>query len=165
MMDGMPVRVVAETNLERSQRLSLQWQPWYAPKSGECTHHRRAQGVRLSLTYATCAPLLLLFLLQTLRLADFMMKKTMGFSGASAPTAAGAVVSSDASPMAWNPVPVTPPRPLDLALSPASLRAIATAEAAFDQLVDDHEVRYHVCVCDGRGKNRSRTSAYNGSRW
>lgn len=84
------------------------------------------------------------FLLQTLRLADFMMKKTMGFPSTSTSTAASAGADdSDASPMAWIPVPVTPPRPLDLALSPASLRAIATAEVAFDQLVDDHE----VCVC------------------
>ena len=66
---------------------------------------------------------------QTLRLADFMMKKTMGFSA-----------DSDASSVAWTPVPVTPPRPLDLALSSASLRAIATAEVAFDKLVHEHEV-------------------------
>lgn len=70
--------------------------------------------------------------LQTLRLADFMMKKTMGFS---ADSSAG----SDSSPESWSPVAVTPPRPLDLALSPASLRAIASAEVAFDRLVNKHE--------------------------
>ena len=70
--------------------------------------------------------------LQTLRLADFMMKKTMEFA------AAGEI---DTTGTGWSPTPVTPPRPLDLALSSASLRAICFAEAAFDQLVDDHEVR------------------------
>lgn len=80
--------------------------------------------------------------LQTLRLADFMLKKTMGFS---ASNERGSTANT------WSPVPVTPPRPLDLALSPASLRAIASAEVAFDNLVDGHEVSYcmgsSVCVC------------------
>lgn len=69
---------------------------------------------------------------QTLRLADFMTKKTMGFEDTGA---------SDATGTGWTPTPVTPPRPLDLALSPASLRSISSAEAAFDQLINDHEVR------------------------
>lgn len=97
--------------------------------------------------HTMCASLF--FLSQTLRLADFMMKKTMGFSGT--PAAAGAA-DGGASPMGWTPVPVTPPRPLDLALSPASLRAIATAEVAFDQLVDDHEV--HMCAVYVRERRR-----------
>lgn len=54
------------------------------------------------------------------------MKKTMSFSDTIEATSA--------------PVPVTPPRPLDLALSPASLRNIAHAEVAFDDLVRGHEV-------------------------
>lgn len=70
--------------------------------------------------------------LQTLRLADFMTRKTMGFAAAG---------ESDTTGIAWSPTAVTPPRPLDLALSPASLRNISIAEVAFDQLVDDHEVR------------------------
>lgn len=77
--------------------------------------------------------------IQTLRLADYMMKKTMFFSEA-ADDAVGAA-EGISSATAWSPTPVTPPRPLDLALSPASLRAIASAEVAFDQLVDEHEVR------------------------
>lgn len=47
------------------------------------------------------------------------------------------------------PMQVTPPRQLDFALSPASLRNIAVAEAAFDSLVDAHEVsvdRLHILV-------------------
>lgn len=66
-----------------------------------------------------------------------MLKKTMGFSATSAATAA----EGEQSIMSWSPVPVTPPRPLDFALSPASLRAIASAEVAFDRLVDEHEVK------------------------
>lgn len=69
---------------------------------------------------------------QTLRLADFLMKKTMGFADAA---------GSDDTAVARSPVSVTPPRPLDIALSPVSLRAIASAEVAFDRLVNDHEVR------------------------
>ncbi|CBN79817.1 Carnitine/choline O-acyltransferase [Ectocarpus siliculosus] len=80
----------------------------------------------------------------TLRLADFMMKKTMGFS---ADSSAG----SDSSPESWSPVAVTPPRPLDLALSPASLRAIASAEVAFDRLVNQHEM--DVLEFTGYGAN------------
>lgn len=41
------------------------------------------------------------------------------------------------------PTRVTPPRPLKISLSPASLRNIAAAEAAFDKLVDAHEVKSH----------------------
>eukprot|EP00903_Cladosiphon_okamuranus_P010710 g10122.t1 len=89
----------------------------------------------------------------TLRLADFMMKKTMGFSTTS--TTAGATDGGASHPMGWTPVPVTPPRPLDLALSPASLRAIATAEVAFDQLVDEHEM--NVLEFTGYGANTIKT--------
>lgn len=71
--------------------------------------------------------------LQTVRLADFMLKKTMKYSGA--------VDKDDFRSSAGLPVAVTPPRPLDLALSPASMRNIAAAEVAFDELVDSHEVR------------------------
>lgn len=53
------------------------------------------------------------------------MTKTMGVSHSG---------EEDAMPLA-----VTPPRPLDFALSSASLRNIAVAEAAFDSLVDAHE--------------------------
>lgn len=60
--------------------------------------------------------------------------------------------------MGWTPVPVTPPRPLDLALSPTSLRAIATAEVAFDQLVDEHEVCVGMCVCVLEGEQASLKS-------
>lgn len=73
---------------------------------------------------------------QTLRLADFLIKKTMGFPKGAA--------GSDDVPVAWSPVSVTPPRPLDMALSPVSLRAIASAEVAFDRLVNDHEVIYSL---------------------
>lgn len=64
-------------------------------------------------------------------MAEFLLKKTMGVSqGAEAAAEVGVV-----------PLVVTPPRPLDLALSPASVRHIAAAELAFDKLVDEHEVR------------------------
>ncbi|CAM9514964.1 unnamed protein product, partial [Hapterophycus canaliculatus] len=53
--------------------------------------------------------------------------------------------------MSWSPVPVTPPRPLDFALSPSSLRAIASAEVAFDRLVDEHEM--NVLEFTGYGVN------------
>lgn len=75
-----------------------------------------------------------------------MMKKTMVFS-----EAAAAAEGDSSSSTAWSPVPVTPPRPLDLALSPASLRAIASAEVAFDQLVDEHEVMTVIVVGGGGG--------------
>lgn len=65
---------------------------------------------------------------QTVRLTDFMMKKTVGFSEDT--------VDNAASPVGL----VAPPRPLALSLSPRSLRAISAAEAAFDKLVRDHEV-------------------------
>lgn len=67
---------------------------------------------------------------QTHRMSEFLLKKTMGVSqGVEAEAKAEAV-----------PLVVTPPRPLDLALSPASIRHIAAAEVAFDNLVDAHEV-------------------------
>ena len=70
---------------------------------------------------------------QTIRLADFVMKKTMDPSH----DADGFPMAEPSSPV----LSVTSPRPLDFALSPRSLRAIVTAEAAFDQLVNEHEVR------------------------
>lgn len=75
---------------------------------------------------------------QTVRLTDFMMNKTMGFSEDTTNDS----VTETASPVGL----VAPPRPLDLALSPRSLRAIAAAEAAFDQLVRDHEVSEIYCL-------------------
>lgn len=66
---------------------------------------------------------------QTLRLADYMLKKTMGLSAPSNPQF-----------VSQHNVPAAAPLPLDFALSPASLRAIAHAETAFDRLVDAHEV-------------------------
>ncbi|CAN0466711.1 unnamed protein product [Ascophyllum nodosum] len=68
----------------------------------------------------------------TIRLADFVMKKTMDPSH----DADGFPMAEASSPV----LSVTSPRPLDFALSPRSLRAIVTAEAAFDQLVNEHEM-------------------------
>lgn len=87
------------------------------PKTPDCRptiYRRTARAVRA---------------VQTVRLADFILKKTMHVSS-----------TADSAAMAWSPVPVTPPRPLDLALSPTSLRAIASAEVAFDELAHGHEV-------------------------
>ncbi|CAM9778051.1 unnamed protein product, partial [Sphacelaria rigidula] len=79
----------------------------------------------------------------THRLADFLMTKTMGVSHSG---------EEDAMPLA-----VTPPRPLDFALSSASLRNIAVAEAAFDSLVDAHEASLNVLSYDGYGADVIKT--------
>ncbi|CAN0248656.1 unnamed protein product, partial [Discosporangium mesarthrocarpum] len=74
-----------------------------------------------------------------LRLADFMLKKTMRLEP-SPETLADAPTS-----------PVTPPLQLYLGLSPASRRAIANAEASFDKLVNEHDVE--VLMFPGYGSS------------